>query len=138
MSMRDYGVNDYGLIVNEETMKLLASKAVKEYTEEDYEEDSDYYADELYERGIIEYISEFTGESIEIGDDGGNLWGSGETYDNDRIYYASIWKQSTLFEAAYSNMNELIGEFKDRLGEYLPNDFDYRAHVRHIVGTYYG
>lgn len=138
MSMRDYGVNDYGLIVNEETMKLIASKAVKEFTEEDYEEDPRYYADELYEAGIIEYIGEFTGESMEIGDDGSNLWSSGEQYDCDSIYYVSLWNHSTLFKAAYENMDALIDELKEHVGEYLPNDFDYRSNIRHIVGTYYG
>lgn len=138
MSMRDYGVNDYGLIVTKETMKLLASKAIEEFTEEDYEEDSGYYAYELYEQGTIEYISEFTGESMEIGDDGGNLWGSGEIYNGDSIYYAPAWEEGTIFKAAYNNIEELISEFKERLGEYLPDDFDYRTHIRHIVGTYYG
>ena len=138
MSMRDYGVNDYGLIVNEETMKLLASKVVKEYTEEDYEENSEYYTDELYEKGIIEYISEFTGESTEIGDDGSNLWSSGEQYSCDSIYYVSLYNYSTLFKAAYENMDVLINELKERVGEYLPDDFDYRSNIRHITGTYYG
>lgn len=137
MSMRDYGVNDYGLIVNEETMKLLASNAVDGYTEEDYEEDSGYYADQLYEMGIIEYISEFTGESTEIGDDGNNLWSSGEQYDCDSIYYVSLLNYSTLFKAAYKSMDELVNELKERIGEYLPEDFDYRSNVRHIVGSYY-
>lgn len=138
MSMRDYGVNDYGLIVNEETMKLLASKAIKEFTKEDYEEDSDYYADELYEKRIIEYISEFTGESTKVDNEGKSIWNSGETYDSDRIYYVSVWNYSTLFKAAYENMDDLVGEFKVRLGEYLPEDFDYRGNIRHIVGSYYG
>jgi hypothetical protein len=138
MSMRDYGVNDYGLIVNEETAKLLASKVFNEYTEESYDEDPDYYIDELYEKGFVEYISEFTGESMEVDDEGKSIWGTGETYDSDRIYYVSVWCYSTLFKAAYENMNELVSEFKTRLGEYLPDDFDYRGNIRHIVGSYYG
>lgn len=43
-----------------------------------------------------------------------------------------------LFKAAYKDMNELIDEFKSDIGEYLPEDFDYRANIRHIVGTYFG
>lgn len=138
MSMRDYGVDDYGLIVNTETAKLIASKVFKEYTEESYVEDPEYYIDELYEKGIVEYISEFTGESMEIDDDGRSVWNTGETYDSDRIYYVSVLKYSTLFKAAYENINELVSEFKERLCEYLPADFDYRNNVRHIVGSYYG
>ena len=138
MGMRDYGVNDYGLIVNEETAKLIASNVFNEYTEESYDEDPDYYLDELYEKGIVEYISEFTGESTEIDDEGKSIWNSGETYDSDRIYYVSVWSYSTLFKAAYENMDALVSEFKVRLGEYLPDGFDYRGNIRHIVGSYYG
>lgn len=138
MSMRDYAVSDYGLVVTEEMMKLLASKACQEYTEEDYEEDYDYYADELYEKGIIEYISEFTGESMEVDDNGKYVWNTGEVYNDDRIYYVPILRYSTLFKAAYTDMDELISEFKERIGEYLPEDFDYRNYVRHIAGSYFG
>lgn len=138
MSMRDYGVNDYGLIVNEETAKLIASKVFKEYTEESYYEDPDYYIDELYEKGFVEYISEFTGESMEVDSEGKSIWDTGETYDSDRIYYVAVWRYSTLFKAAYENMDALVSEIKVRLGEYLPEDFDYRGNIRHIVGSYYG
>ena len=31
----------------------------------------------------------------------------------------------------------MIEEFKDRVGKYLPDDFNYRSYVCHIVGTYY-
>lgn len=138
MGMRDYGVNDYGLIVNEETAKLIASKVFKEYTEESYDEDPDYYIDELYEKGIVEYLSEFTGESTKIDNEGKSIWNSGETYDSDRIYYVSVWCYSTLFKAAYENMDALVSELKVRLGEYLPEDFNYQENIRHIVGSYYG
>lgn len=138
MGMRDYGVDDYGLIVNTETAKLLSSKVFKEYTEESYDEDPDYYIDELYEKGIVEYISEFTGESMEVDDEGKSVWNTGEVYNDDRIYYVSVLKYSTLFKAAYENMDELVSEFKEQVGEYLPEDFDYRNNVRHIVGSYYG
>ena len=33
---------------------------------------------------------------------------------------------------------ELTNEFKEKLGEYLPDNFDYRNHIRHISGCYYG
>lgn len=138
MGMRDYGVDDYGLIVNTETAKLIASKVFKEYTEESYAEDPDYYIDELYEKGIVEYISEFTGESMEVDDEGKSVWNTGETYDSDRIYYVSVLKYSTLFKAAYKDMDELVSEFKRQLEEYLPEDFNYRGNIRHIVGSYYG
>ncbi len=135
MSMRDYAVDDYGLLLTEETMKIIASKVCDDF--EDMEEDE--YGDALYEEGICEYIGDFTGEAGILFDNGLNDWMSnGEMYDGDRIYYVQVSSYPTIFKAAYENMDALIAEFKEKVGEYLPNDFDYRANIRHIVGTYYG
>lgn len=135
MSMRDYAVDDYGLLLTEETMKIIASKACDDF--DDMEEDE--YGDALYEKGICEYIGDFTGEACILLDDGLNDWmRSGEAYDGDRIYYVQVSSYPTIFKAAYENMDALIEEFKEKVGEYLPEDFNYRANIRHIVGTYYG
>ena len=138
MSMRDYGVDDYGLLMTKETLKIIASQVFDSYTEEDYDYDPEYYSDRLYELSVIERIGEFTGEAMEIDDEGKNEWNTGETYNWDIIYYVPISHMSTLFKAAYNNMNELVNEFKEKLCEYLPDDFDYRGNIRRIVGTYYG
>ena len=138
MSMRDYAVDHYGLLMTKETLKIVASQVCDEYTEEDYDEDEFRFNDELYEAGIIEYIGEFTGEAMEIDDEGKNEWNTGEAYNWDTIYYVPISNMSTLFKAAYNNMSELVNEFKEKLCEYLPDDFDYRGNIRRIVGTYYG
>lgn len=138
MSMRDYAVNDYGLLMTREMMKMVAAKVCEDYTEEDYEEDEYAFNEELYDEGIVEYISEFTGESICVNDDGSSNWGVGEDYDADYIYYVATNNMSTLFKAAYKNMDEMVEEFKNKLGEYFPADFDYRKYIRHISGTYFG
>lgn len=135
MSMRDYAVDDYGLLLTEETMRIIASKVCDDF--EDMEEDDYGYA--LYEEGICEYIGDFTGEAGVLLDDGLNDWmRNGEMYDGDRIYYIQVSSYPTIFKAAYENMDVLIAEFKEKVGEYLPEDFDYRSNVRHIVGTYFG
>lgn len=138
MSMRDYAVNDYGLLVTEEIVKNIASKVCNDYTEEEYKEDPFGFAYQLYENGLVEYISSFTGESIAIDDNGVQIWGYSEYYNDDVIYYCPTQKISTLFKAAYENMDEMIAEFKQKIGEYLPEDFDYRKYIRNISGTYYG
>jgi hypothetical protein len=133
--MRDYAVDDYGLLLTEETMKIIAQKVCDDF--EDMEEDE--YGDALYEEGICEYIGDFTGEAGALLDNGLNDWMSnGEMYDGDRIYYVQVSSYPTIFKAAYENMDALIAEFKEKVGEYLPEDFDYRSNIRHIVGTYYG
>ena len=138
MSMRDYAVNDYGLLMTEEAMQMIASKVCEDYTEEDYKDDPFGFNEVIYNEGIVEFISSFTGESIIINDNGENLWGNGEYYNDDVIYYVPTKNISTLFKAAYNNIDEMIEEFKGKLGKYLPAEFDYRKHIRNISGTYYG
>ena len=138
MSMRDYAVNDYGLLITIEIMQMIASKVCDDYTEADYTNDPWPFNEELYDKGIVEYIGSFTGESIAINDKGENTWSDSEYYDNDVIWYAPTKNISSLFKAAYENMDEMIAEFRKRLGEYLPEDFDYRKYIRNISGTYYG
>ena len=138
MSMRDYAVDDYGLLITEEIVKAIASKVCDGYTEEEYNEDPFGFAYELYDKGIVDYINSFTGESIAINDNGENSWGVSEYYNDDVIYYVPTKNISTLFKAAYNDIDEIIAEFKSRLGEYLSEDFEYRKYIRHISGTYFG
>lgn len=135
MSMRENPVDDYGLLLTEEMIKTIALKVLDDLEERDEDE----YGYALYEDGICEYIGEFTGEAGIIYDDGMNDWlKDGERYDCDTIYYIPSSSYPTLFKAAYENMDALIEEFKSKVGDYLPEDFDYRANIRHIVGTYWG
>lgn len=136
MSMRDYAIDDYGLILNEKEIKLIASKLLK-----DFDENMDYIelAYELFSNGILEYVSEFTGEAIEVDNVGMYSWyGNDEMYNNDVIVYVQLSRYPTLFKSAYNNMEEIIDEVKSKIGKYLPEDFNYRDKIRHICGTYYG
>ena len=136
MSMRDYAVDDYGLVLDKETIKMIAFKVF-----EDFVDDDEKYGDwgyELYDYGICEYISEFTGEAQKV-DSNGHYWGGDSIdYSGDVICYVPLTKYPTLFKRAYNNMEEIIDEFKSKIGEYLPEDFDYRSRICHICGTYYG
>lgn len=135
MSMRDYAVDDYGLVLDKDTINDIASQIFEDYTENS----DDYWGYELYDKGICEYVSEFTGEAQELTDDGAFLWGGArEYYDGDILVYVPLSKYPTLFKKAYNDMDEIIAELKDKLGEYLPDDFDYRGNLCHISGTYYG
>lgn len=135
MSMRDYAVDDYGLLLDKDTVNDIASQIFEDYTENS----DDYWGYELYDKGICEYVSEFTGEAQELTDDGAFIWGGArEYYDGDILVYVPLSKYPTLFKKAYNNMDEIIAELKEALGEYLPDDFDYRSKLCHISGTYYG
>lgn len=133
MSMRDYAVSDFGLLLDEETIKIIGSKVLEDYTDED---DMVYG---LYDKGICEYISDFTGEAMRISDNGGIIWSSDcEDFSHEVIAYMPASNFPTLFERAYESIYDLIDEFKGKLGEYLPDGFDYRDKIRHISGTYFG
>lgn len=137
MSMRDYAVDDYGLLLDMETVKMIAAKVIDDYTET--EDPMCVWAYELYDHGICEYISEFTGEAQELSDNGLFSWlDNYKSYNCDIIAYVPLKKYPTLFKRAYSDMEEIIEELKSKVGEYLPEDFDYRRNICHICGTYYG
>lgn len=135
MSMRDYAVDDYGLVLDKEAMKAMISKlGIMVIDEEDF--DFSYY---LYDEGICEYISEFTGEAQAINDDGYfDFSRDYESYNSDSIAYVPLAKYPTLFKRAYNNMEEIIDELKLKIGKYVPEDFDYRSRICHICGTYFG
>ena len=138
MSMRDYAINDYGLVMTREMLKTICSKYYREYTEEKYNDDEYSFNDALYEEGIVEYISGFTGEAMVIDDNGSDDYNSSEAYNDDTIYYVPNQNYGTLFKAPYANMEELESEFRNKFNKYFPDDFDYRKHICHIVGTYFG
>lgn len=138
MSMRYYAVNDYGLVMTREMLKTICSKYYREYTEEKYNDDEYSFNDALYEEGVVEYISGFTGEAMVIDDNGNDDYNSSEAYNDDTIYYVPTQNYGTLFKAAYANMEELESEFRNKFNKYFPDDFNYRKHICHIVGTYFG
>lgn len=142
MSMRDYAFDDYGFLLTEETLKILASKIAiakgEEYSDELYENDPELYNDLVTDELDIEYNSEFTGEATLIKENGDEDWDDSVAFNNDILRYVRVDKYPNLFRAAYSSIDDVVEEFKAKLGEFLPDDFDYRANFRHIVGTYYG
>ena len=139
--MHDYGVNDYGLILNEETMKHIASVMCDDFTEEAYDEDDWAFKDEITDKLCV-YISEFTGEAVRIDDHGNDDYlfvdNMEDRFSNDTIFYVPVDKCPGLFSAPYQNIGEIIDEMKEKAGKYLPPDYDYRDYIRHIVGTYFG
>ena len=138
MSMRYYAVNDYGLVMTRDMLKTICSKYYREYTEEKYNDDEYSFNDALYEEGVVEYISGFTGEAMVIDDNGDDYNSNSEAYNDDTIYYVPTQNYGTFFKAAYANMEELESEFRNKFNKYFPDDFDYRKHICHIVGTYFG
>lgn len=139
MSMRDYPVDTYGLLLNKETMKILAKKICEDYTDEDYDEDPYGFNELITDKfGRIDYISNFDGEGIPIDENGCDNYGGDIVYfSEDPVYILVANNTPSLFSAAYKNMDEMASEFERLLGSYLPN-LNYRSNIKHFVGTYFG
>lgn len=137
MSMHDYAVDDYGLVFNGNHLEVLAAQLFDDYSAQDFDANMYDYIDSLVEKLGIECISNFTGGAIPIEDDGTPKWSGADYYCSDSIYYLSVSNHPTLFKAAYSSADDVIKEFKDKVGKYLPGNFPYRNCLRHIVGTHF-
>lgn len=137
MSMITYAVNDYGLVMTRDMLKAICAKYFTGFTEKEYDEDEDSFNEVLWDGGLIEHIGNFTGEATVIDDNGNDMYEDYEAYDADNIYYVATKNFPSLLKTAYKSMDELESEFKRKFNQYFPDDFDYRKHICHIVGTYF-
>ena len=135
--MREYPYDDYGLIINPNTIHLLTSKLCDNQSDK---KDTIGYNEELEDKFGLCYVFNFIGDAFPIFDDGTTDWCSSrsESYDDDLICYLPVKKPSKLFGYTYNNVEEILTEFKAVLGEYLPEDYDYRSNLRHFCGTTFG
>ena len=136
MSTKDWGFIGYGIVIDNIVANEIAKKINYkiDYAQDLYSDVRDY----LYDKGVCDTMGEFTGEAFLVDDKGSVWWGQGEVFHCEQIWYVELNKMPTLFAAPYKNMCEVIDELKNKLGEYLPNDFDYKRQIRLISGTYYG
>ena len=133
MSYRAYSVNTYGLVLDEEELRAVG-KCLCEMNDE-LEPDSLEDPWEICDEVGLEYITEFTGETYYVKDDGVDDWSTCESPDNVYLYGLQIPK---LIGAVYHNMGEIVDECRRAVGQFLPQTFDYRSHIRHVVGVVYG
>lgn len=141
MSMREYAFEDCGMVLNTNHLQMLAKRICADYSDKEWEKspDSRYeFLDKVSEKLDMQYISGFDGEAIFITDDGHNDCDDSLQYDNDVLYYIPLSNYPTMFKPAYNSIDEIVDELREKLGQFLPQNFDYRNNIRHIVGTYYG
>jgi hypothetical protein len=131
--MRDYAAEDYGLVLDDKALRSICDKM---FADEPVDEGDEACA--LYEANICNLFGEFTGEAFYIYDDGNDVWDRSTSYSCDEVPYVPLKKYPSLFRAPYKDFNEIIAEFKEEIGEYLPEDYNYRANIRHIIGTTFG
>ena len=133
MSMREYAAEDYGLVFDDKALRHICDKA---FTDDPVVEGDETCA--LYEAEIINLFGEFTGEAFYISNDGTDSYNGSTSYSCDEVPYVPLKKYPSLFSTAYKDFNEIIEELKEEVGEYLPEDYDYRSNIRHIIGTTFG
>lgn len=132
MSMREYAYEDYGLVLDNPTMEYIFVKKFKEPIGDEN------VAEALCDSEFCVCAPQFTGEAFDIEDDGKDGWVSSLAYVGDEVYYVPFNKYPSLFKAPYNNIDEIVEEFKEKIGGYMPDDYDYRANIHHIIGTIWG
>ena len=139
MSMREYAVDSYGILLDKPLMKTLAGKICDEYSDDEYEEDPYGFNEAVEESlGCIDYIGNFSGEAFPLENDGREKPLDSEEYSDEAVYILTANRTPSLFKAAYKDMDEMVEDFKYEIGIYLDPDFDYRSRIRQFVGTYWG
>ena len=136
MSMRDYAVYDFGMVIDEETGLMICQALGCEF-DEDEEDISGEISNILYENGIVDMIGQFTGEAIGINDTGYQKFSDTIFYNDEAIMFVGL-RFPTLFRGVYRDITDIIVDLKSKVGKYLPDDFDYRKNIRFVVGTYFG
>lgn len=139
MSMRAYATDDYGLVLDEKAMKeICRRKFSDEFTEEEFASDELAWMVDAADSLDITAIGDLTGEAFELTGDGETLWGTSKPIGCGTAFLVGLSKYPRLCDRAYQSMDEAIDEIKRKIGQYLPDDFDYEGNMKHIIGTYYG
>jgi hypothetical protein len=135
MSMRNYAVDDYGMLLSREDACKIAKTIIppQEWAEEDWESADLYeYMDRL---GMITCTCSFEGEAIPINENGQEDWENSKSYGSrveEEIYYIPLEKYPSLFNQAYKSLDEAKQEISEQINGALD------VTIYHIVGTYFG
>lgn len=118
-------VTGFGLLLTTEEAKELAKKMKKEDFFELTEAVGNLWTEDDYNHSFY-----FDGESTVI--DEINM---GEpNFSEGFLIFAD--HQPTPFAAAYRSVLDCTKEFKDRIGVFLPSEFDYESHLAMVCGTF--
>lgn len=86
----------------------------------------------------VVHCSEFDGEANpSTGDGFGDEKSAPIRFDDDYLVYLAPMASSSLFKPAYASKDELLDEYRRRLGDWLPADFPYARFVMDVSGTYF-
>ena len=124
MSMREYGVVDFGMIIEAELGKSICKK---------FEVEALY---ELEDENICS-LSDFCGCIRKINENG-SLFGEGESLTDESLYYFSTSLAPNFIKGAYSSVEEIAEEIALKAKDYLPEGYPIKDHLCFIYGTIFG
>lgn len=146
MSMRDYYVEGFALILTEKEIKAISSKVFKEdYNsyeefEKEFKNDIFSFLDELRSDFDIMYITNFIGDVYGITKRGTPDY-SGESVHLEEeliIYIPSLRFEPALFSAPYHCMDDIVSEMREKLANFLPTDYNYSENIKYFSGSCFG
>lgn len=140
MSMREYPLEDHGLVLSIGQLAVIASKVCEDWSREEWDQDQFSFIDEVAENVEIglQIISDYSGYAIPIKEDGTEDYAAVISYDTDALYYIPTERNPQMFKAVYNDMGEIVSEFRELVGAYLPADFNYARQICHIIGSTFG
>lgn len=138
MSMGNNGFSEYAFVFTENTVKTIAKKILSDYSDEKYQKDKFFYADYVREELDLNYEAEFSGDAYSLNEDGKPDFFKEKSYNCELLLYLPLKRGVSLFQATYKNIEEIVNEIKGEIGNYLPEDFNYKQNIVFICGTYYG
>ena len=127
MSMHSYPEHGFGLMLNEEETKAFC----KRYNEAKNEE-CDCYDIQFAFDGCRYYSNDCDGRYF--------YYSTNKNVDNEGatgLFFFADW-QPNAFRVAYYSMDDCVKEFTDKIGEYLPEDFNYEDHIGYFEAVVCG
>ncbi len=134
MSMRENYVFDYGMVLNEEQIKMIAKRIIpeEEWISGEWEDAVPWEYAEAIEDIVVSY-GEFSGEAYELSSDG-YVHNFEKDYlsGKDSLFYIPVNRFPTLFKTSYKDLEDA----KSEISEKIHNAFPVILHA--ITGSYYG
>ena len=135
MSMHNYAMNDFGMIVEDNEFDILITKmkalAVAEGTcepDEDIGIDAIEYDDFMDCEHDRCYCTDVENPEFQT------MEGEWHTLSEDFVFF-SAFKGPKIIGVAYNSKEEILQEFKEDLGKYFPEDFDWEKHIGFVHGV---
>ena len=142
MSSKYYGENGLGLVIpKSDDAFMTIMERVAEETGNELETDDVYELeeDEIYDS--VDYLRNHVCEALYYGEDEVTsvtpaFKERGEYLENEDIIVFWADKTPDAFIAVYTE-ESIVEEFRKKVGKYLPDNFDYLAHIGYFSCTVY-